>query len=90
MAQMRNYLFRSRQDFVANGTFDPEYVRGYGIIDALGALDGDCNQNGQDDALDISGGALAACTLLWVDARTQGGPRNAAQGGRRAVEQLIQ
>lgn len=36
--QMREALTMSAGDFVANGTFDPLYVRGYGIVDAMAAL----------------------------------------------------
>jgi subtilisin family serine protease len=38
--QMRWYLTRTAEDYVANGTHDPLYVRGYGIIDATAAARG--------------------------------------------------
>lgn len=59
--QMRTYLFRSGDYYVAHGTFEPTYVRGYGIIDALAAHGGDCNENGIDDALDIAGPTSTDC-----------------------------
>jgi hypothetical protein len=35
--QMRQHLFETTTDYVANGTYDPLYVRGYGIVDAFAA-----------------------------------------------------
>jgi len=35
--QMREALFTTATDYTANGTTDPLYIRGYGIIDALAA-----------------------------------------------------
>ncbi len=35
--QMREHLFQTASDYVANGTHDPQFVRGYGIIDAFAA-----------------------------------------------------
>jgi len=61
VAQMRNYLFRTAQDFVVTSTFDSLYVRGYGILDVLAAHGGDCNENGVDDAVDISLGTETDC-----------------------------
>ncbi|MBU0717075.1 MAG: S8 family serine peptidase, partial [Planctomycetes bacterium] len=52
--QMRSHLFHTADYFVANGTFEPTYVYGYGIVDALAALAGDCNSNGVDDETDIA------------------------------------
>lgn len=52
--QMRTYLFRSGDYYIEHGTFEPTYVRGYGIFDAVLAHGGDCNNNGVDDATDIS------------------------------------
>ncbi len=37
--QMRARLFETSDYFVANGTFDPLYVRGYGVINAFAAYD---------------------------------------------------
>jgi subtilisin family serine protease len=55
--QLRNRLMTTASRYVALGTFDPLYVQGYGIIDVLAANDmADCNDNGVDDAVDISGG----------------------------------
>jgi len=35
--QMREHLFETADYYVAYGTYDPQYVYGYGVIDALGA-----------------------------------------------------
>jgi hypothetical protein len=51
--QMRTYLFRSGDYYLAHGTFEPNYVRGYGIFNAVLAHEGDCNNNGTDDAAEI-------------------------------------
>jgi hypothetical protein len=59
--KMREALFATADYYVANGTFDPLYVRGYGIIDTLAALRADCNDNDIDDLTDISGGGSADC-----------------------------
>ncbi|HPM25467.1 MAG TPA: S8 family serine peptidase, partial [Phycisphaerae bacterium] len=37
--QMRQHLFETADYYVQNGTFDPLYVRGYGIVNAFGAYD---------------------------------------------------
>lgn len=52
--RMRRYLMYSAQDYVLNGSHDPLYVRGYGIVDAAAALAEDCNGNSQDDPTDIA------------------------------------
>jgi subtilisin family serine protease len=59
--QMRTYLMHTASDYVANGTSDLLYVRGYGIIDAAATADGDCNENGVDDATDIADGTSGDC-----------------------------
>lgn len=56
--QMRQYLFAAASVAVASGTHDPLFVRGYGIIDTLGAhmLDycpADFNSDGGVDGSDI-------------------------------------
>ena len=43
--QMREHLFETADYFVANGTYDPLYVRGYGIINAYAAYD-TCSEAG--------------------------------------------
>jgi hypothetical protein len=54
---MRQALTETADYYVANGTFDPLYVRGYGIIDALAALQhDDCNDNGISDECDVDCG----------------------------------
>jgi serine protease AprX len=53
--QLRNMLLHTASDYVANGTYDPLYVRGYGMVDAYAASQ-DCNENGVPDATDIAAG----------------------------------
>jgi len=43
--QMRSNLFTRASEFVANGVPDPLMVRGYGIINAAGALAAECYAN---------------------------------------------
>ncbi|MFG0285271.1 MAG: S8 family serine peptidase [Phycisphaerales bacterium JB039] len=57
--ELRDAVFTTASEWVATGSFDPEYVRGYGIIDAAGAaaaLDTcypDCNGDGILDLFDF-------------------------------------
>jgi len=56
--QMREYLFASASDQIANGQSDPLFIRGYGLTNALGAylLDycpADFNQDGGIDGSDV-------------------------------------
>ena len=53
--ELRAALFASASESVATGTFDPLYVRGYGIVNAWGAIQ-DCNGNGTPDVVDIANG----------------------------------
>ena len=62
--QMRSALFETADYYVANGTYDPLYVRGYGVIDALaaknaGSILADLNCDGSVDSLDIDPFVLA-------------------------------
>jgi subtilisin family serine protease len=59
--QMRSYVMHTAGDYVANQTYDPLYVRGYGIVDAATAAEGDCNDNDIDDATDIATGTSQDC-----------------------------
>lgn len=59
--QMRTLLFQTASDFVANGEFDPLFVRGYGIVNGAAALALDCNHNGIADAIDVATNASADC-----------------------------
>ena len=36
--QMRQHLFETADYYVANGTYDPLYIRGYGMVNAFGAF----------------------------------------------------
>ncbi len=58
--QMRAALFQTADYYVAHGTYDPQFVRGYGIIDAY-AASLDCNVNGVPDEVDISDGTSQDC-----------------------------
>ena len=53
--EMREHLFYTSDYYVAHGTFDPQYVRGYGIINAFAAW-ADCNLNEIADECDIDCG----------------------------------
>ncbi len=59
--KMREALFDTADYFVANGTFDPTYVRGYGIIHALDALRADCNDNDVNDQYETLNGFSPDC-----------------------------
>ncbi len=59
--KMREALFETGDYYLANGNFDPAYVLGYGVIDTLGALRADCNENDINDLIDISGGTSQDC-----------------------------
>ncbi|UCE58998.1 MAG: S8 family serine peptidase [Phycisphaerales bacterium] len=52
--EMRQALVQTADYYVAHGTHDPLYVRGYGIIDAFAAAQLDCNNNGITDSEDIA------------------------------------
>ncbi len=59
---MRNALFTTASDMLANGTFDSLYRRGYGIMDALGAAS--INRDLEDINLDGFVGAADLAILL--------------------------
>ncbi|MHC4306385.1 MAG: S8 family serine peptidase [Planctomycetota bacterium] len=56
IAQIRQNLFETASDYVANGFPDPDFARGYGIVDAFSAAQ-DCNGNDVADLIDIAAGA---------------------------------
>ena len=56
VAEMRAHLFETASDYVANGTHDPLFVRGYGIVNAFAAW-ADCNLNDIADGCDVDCGA---------------------------------
>jgi len=64
--QMRRYLLYTAKDYVANHTYDPNYVRGYGIIDAMAAGAGDCNGNLVPDATDIANATSKDCNANCI------------------------
>ena len=53
---MRAYLIASADGFIATGTHDPQFIRGYGIVNAAAGMP-DCNHNAVRDDLDIAAGA---------------------------------
>ena len=59
--QMRSHLFLTAGDFAATGSHDPLVVRGFGIVDAAAAVNGDCNANGVEDFLDLGAGVSGDC-----------------------------
>jgi serine protease AprX len=70
VAGVRDALFTTSSDFVANGFTDPLFVRGYGIISAIAAakknrLPADLNLDGLVNAVDLT--ALLAAWGLCID-----------------------
>ncbi len=60
VAQIRTALTQTASDYVAYGTYDAQYVRGYGVIDATAASDmnlggGDREPDGDLDLFDFAG-----------------------------------
>jgi len=54
---MRERLFLTADFYVAHQVFDPQYVYGYGVMNAIAAMNTeDCNGNGVDDGIDIANG----------------------------------
>lgn len=54
--KIRRALFQTAGDFTANGTYDPLFIRGYGIINVYAAIQfvpGDINGDGAADGRDI-------------------------------------
>jgi subtilisin family serine protease len=55
--EMREALMHTATDYAATGQWDPQFVRGYGIVDALAAHQSRCaadfNQDGGVDGADI-------------------------------------
>jgi len=58
--EMRQGLFQTADYYTANGTYDPLYVRGYGVVNALAPMR-DCNSNSIPDVLDIGAGTSQDC-----------------------------
>lgn len=47
--EMREHLFETSDYFVANGLHDPQFVRGFGVINALAAVESGCGDAGELD-----------------------------------------
>ncbi|PIE91476.1 MAG: hypothetical protein CR997_00795 [Acidobacteria bacterium] len=58
--EMRDAIFHTASDYVANGEPDPLFVRGYGIMNAFGAIQ-DCNDNQIPDVIEIANGTETDC-----------------------------
>jgi subtilisin family serine protease len=58
--ELRDALFHTSDYYVEHETHDPLFVRGYGIINALGAIQ-DCNENGIPDLIEIANGDAFDC-----------------------------
>jgi subtilisin family serine protease len=63
--QMRSYLFQSADYYLAHGTYDPLYVRGYGVANAYAAAQ-DCNGNGVPDIADLTVGSSHDCNANGI------------------------
>ena len=63
--QMRGYLFQSADYYRAHFTYDPQYVRGYGVPNAYAAAQ-DCNGNGVPDLTDLALGTARDCNANGV------------------------
>lgn len=64
--QMRRYLLYTGKDYVTGHAYDPNYVRGYGIIDVMAAAAGDCNANLVPDATDIADATSRDCNTNGI------------------------
>ena len=64
--QMRNLLFHTASDYLANGQADPLFVRGFGVINAYNAVAADCNGNGIFDDQDIAQGFSQDCNANGI------------------------
>lgn len=58
--ELREALFLTSDYYVEHRTHDPQFVRGYGIIDAFAAIQ-DCNENDIPDILEIADGTAQDC-----------------------------
>ena len=58
VAQIRSALFQTAADYLVNQTFDPLFVRGYGVIDVMATINrsfiGDIDRDGDTDLDDHS------------------------------------
>jgi hypothetical protein len=70
--QMRQHLFETADYYVANGTYDPLYIRGYGIVNAFAAYNSGPNP---PDAADIAlSTAVSVPTTITLLANDDGEP----------------
>ncbi len=58
VSQIRSAIMQTAEYYLLNGTFDPLYVRGYGVIDVLAAIEmsfiGDLDADGDTDLMDFA------------------------------------
>ncbi len=63
VAQLRSAMLQTSDDYLANGTTDPLFIRGYGLIDVMAAIEmtflGDVDRDGDTDLTDYA--LLADC-----------------------------
>ncbi|MFQ5807612.1 MAG: S8 family serine peptidase, partial [Phycisphaerae bacterium] len=64
--QMRDNLFHTADYYVANGTYDPFYVRGYGILDAFAAYSV-CPEAGTIELDDAKYGCDSTAQITVID-----------------------
>jgi subtilisin family serine protease len=60
VAEIRQNLLQTAQDYVVTGVPDPQSHRGYGLVDAFAAAQ-DCNGNDVADGTEIRAGTLGDC-----------------------------
>lgn len=70
--QMRQHVFETADYYVANGTHDPLYIRGYGIINALGAYNSGPNPPAAQDVITTT--AVSVGTTITLVANDDGQP----------------
>lgn len=64
--QMRTHLFETADYFVTNGTFDPQYVLGYGMVDAAAASAAGCDNGAPCDDDKFCNGADSCFNDLCI------------------------
>lgn len=62
--EMREHLFATAGDAAVNGTHDPLFIRGYGIVNAMAAHERGCAADFNRDG-GVDGGDVEAFFLVW-------------------------
>lgn len=68
--EMREALMHTATDYAATGQWDPQFVRGYGIVDALAAHQSRCAADFNRDG-GVDGGDIEAFFVAWEAGDTQ-------------------